>query len=88
MKKFKAIRLDETWEYFLREHPDLKVVQEGDFITSVVFPADAENTTLVILEGEVYTLSYNSPRYSGTQHFQSDKARKSQLYELIAEMFD
>ena len=88
MKKTDLARTTESWEDFLSNHADLKIIKDGNNITSVEFPADAENTTLVILEGEVYTLSYNSPRYSETQRFQSNKARKSQLYELIAEMFD
>ena len=88
MKKNNAIRLNETWKQFEDEHPDLKVIRDGQVIKSIEFPADAENTTLVIFDGEVYTLSYNSPLYSETQRFQSDKARRSQLYELIAAMLD
>lgn len=87
MKKIDVVRSNESWEHFVKNHPDLKIIKEGDCIISVKFPADAENTTLIIFEGEVYTLSYISPKYEKTQYFQSEKARKSQLYELIAKLF-
>ena len=39
-------RTTESWEHFLSNHADLKIIKDGNNITSVEFPADAENTTL------------------------------------------
>lgn len=84
MKKSKAIRLNDSWDYFLREHPDLKIIKEDDKIVSVEFPADADNVTLVIVDGKVYALSYTSSLYDGEmQNFQSEKARNSILYRIF-----
>ena len=81
--KNKAIRLNETWEYFIREHPDLKVIKDGDNIQYIEFPEDAENITLVIVHGKVYNLSYNSSLYPDMQRYQSEDARNSVLYRIF-----
>lgn len=65
----KAVRIGDDWDSFLNEHPDLRVVKDGENIVSVEFPPDAENSTLIILEGEVYILQYSSPKYQCIQIF-------------------
>ena len=80
----KAVRIGDDWDSFLNEHPDLRVVKDGENIVSVEFPPDAENSTLIILEGEVYILQYSSTKYQCIQNFQSPKAKKSQLYKIIS----
>ncbi len=46
MKKTDLARTTESWEDFLSNHADLKIIKDGNNITSVEIPADAENTTL------------------------------------------
>ncbi len=55
----KAVRIRETFEDFLEEHPELEVVQnDKGHIISIIFPKDSEKTSYTIVYGEVASLYY------------------------------
>lgn len=53
-----AIRIGDDWESFLNEHPELRVKKRDEKIVYVMLPEEADNFTLVILDGEVAYISY------------------------------
>lgn len=55
----KAIKIGETLQSFLNEHPEVKVIRSSNGrIRRVSFPEDATIVSLVILDNEVYDLEY------------------------------
>ncbi len=64
----KAIKIQETFEDFLEEHPELEVIQnDKGHIISITFPKEAEKTSYTIVYGEVVSLYYE---YKGSEfHF-------------------
>ncbi len=57
----KAVRLDEDLDCFLEEHPELSVVRRNGKIVNILFPEEAENITLIILDdvpNNVYAIQY------------------------------
>lgn len=77
------VRLYESWDSLAKERPELCIKLKDGKITDVLFPNEAENTTLVILSGKVahleYTLNGEYVKYT------SPDAHKSKIYELIEE---
>ena len=84
--KGKAIRLDDDWDIFLNEHPELVIELKDGQVSNVIFPTDAENVTLVLLDNipnNVYYIQYTLPGNSDPIEYTSPEARKSLLYQLL-----
>lgn len=80
----KAIRIGEDWNSFLNEHSDeIQVIEKDGKIIDITLPVNAENKTLVVLNGEVAHLEY----FLGNNHvrYTSPSAHKSKIYELVEE---
>ena len=77
------IRIYHSWTSILEERPELDVRLNNGKITDVFLPKDAENTTLVILIGEVAHLEYFL--HGEYIKYTSPNAHKSKLYELLEE---
>ncbi len=55
----KAVKIRETFEDFLKEHPELKITRdEKGNIISILFPNEATETSYTIVYGEVVSLYY------------------------------
>lgn len=79
--KQKAIRLEDDWECFLKEHPDILVEKKDGKIVNIIFPPGSEYNTLVLLSGKVYSLHYVLNDVS--IDYKSPEACDSLLYELL-----
>ena len=55
----KGVKIRETFEDFLEEHPELKITRdEKGHIISIIFPKEATETSYTIVYGEVVELYY------------------------------
>lgn len=55
----KAIKIGETLDSFLIEHPEVKIIRSSNGkIRRVCIPEDATITSLIILDNEVCDLAY------------------------------
>lgn len=54
-----AVRIGDSWESFLSEHPEIQVIEENSKIVDIKFSDnDVTNCTFVILDGCVAHLEY------------------------------
>lgn len=54
-----AVRIGDSWESFLNEHPEVQVIEENSKIVGINFSNnDVTNLTFVILDGCVVHLEY------------------------------
>lgn len=77
------VRIFEDWSSLLQQRPEIDVKFQNGAITDVVLPKEAQNTTLVILSGNVAHLEY----FFNGEHikYTSADAHKSKIYELLEE---
>ena len=58
-RMIKGVKIRETFEDFLEEHPELKITKDKTgHIISIIFPKEATETSYTIVYGEVVRIYY------------------------------